>query len=294
MYNDSIRIYTHRGENNLFPENTIPAFKKGLENGATHIESDLRITKDKELILFHDKSAKRIMGIHKLIRECKLFEIKTWNTLTFYKNNSNIENKTSLIINNSIPSSSNNHLLNKSLIIKKIEIPTFEEALQKFSNICFNIDIKDNDEKVVKRVVQYLNKSGNYDRVLLTSFNSRNIKNIFRYKYKGEIGVSKEDLLYLKFLPIGLWKMFSFKGLALQIPIHFKNIYFDKKYLINRAHSLGMRVDYWVVNNPIQAKRLLELGADGIVTDDVLAIKDVVLEFAKNNNRKIIFPKKNI
>jgi glycerophosphoryl diester phosphodiesterase len=65
-------------------------------------------------------------------------------------------------------------------------------------------------------------------------------------------------------------------GQAAQIPTRALGIRLDTARLVERAHALGLVVHYWVINDPHEAKRLLALGADGIVTDDVRAIAPVV------------------
>lgn len=52
----------HRGLSTQYPENTLLAFKKALEAGADGIETDLRLSLDEEVILFHDADLKRITG----------------------------------------------------------------------------------------------------------------------------------------------------------------------------------------------------------------------------------------
>jgi glycerophosphoryl diester phosphodiesterase len=52
-------------------------------------------------------------------------------------------------------------------------------------------------------------------------------------------------------------------------------IRFDRPAFLAKCHSLGLRVDYWVVDDPAEAKRLLDLGADGIMTNDPAAIRPV-------------------
>ena len=47
--------YAHRGASAYAPENTITAFSKGIELGATGIEVDLRKTKDGKIVIFHDE-----------------------------------------------------------------------------------------------------------------------------------------------------------------------------------------------------------------------------------------------
>ena len=52
----------HRGLSAEYPENTLLAFQKALEVGADGIETDLRLSLDEEVILFHDADLKRITG----------------------------------------------------------------------------------------------------------------------------------------------------------------------------------------------------------------------------------------
>ena len=46
--------------------------------------------------------------------------------------------------------------------------------------------------------------------------------------------------------------------------------------MVARCRRLGVRLDFWVVNDAATAERLLGLGADGIMTDDPAAIAPVV------------------
>src|SRR5690606_33130651 len=46
----------HRGTRGLMPENTIPAMIQGLEAGANTIEFDVHITKDSQVVVYHDAS----------------------------------------------------------------------------------------------------------------------------------------------------------------------------------------------------------------------------------------------
>lgn len=49
----------HRGASSYAPENTLPAFYKGLEMGANGIETDIQMSRDGVLFLFHDKMLER-------------------------------------------------------------------------------------------------------------------------------------------------------------------------------------------------------------------------------------------
>jgi glycerophosphoryl diester phosphodiesterase len=49
----------------------------------------------------------------------------------------------------------------------------------------------------------------------------------------------------------------------------------DRAAFIAKCHSIGLRVDFWTIDDPAEAARLLELGADGIMTNDPAAIRSV-------------------
>jgi len=58
-----MKIIAHRGLSQKYPENTLLAFKKAIEAGADGIETDLRLSLDDEIILFHDNNLKHITGL---------------------------------------------------------------------------------------------------------------------------------------------------------------------------------------------------------------------------------------
>ena len=72
-----MNIYAHRGlfNNKTIVENTIPAFKKALKDDL-NIELDIRLTKDKKIVVFHDDSLKRLAGIDKLVKNMTYNELK--------------------------------------------------------------------------------------------------------------------------------------------------------------------------------------------------------------------------
>jgi len=50
----TVDLQGHRGARGLYPENTIPAFKSAIEHKMTTLELDTNLTKDGNLIVFHD------------------------------------------------------------------------------------------------------------------------------------------------------------------------------------------------------------------------------------------------
>lgn len=56
---DHIYVAAHRGWSEKYPENTMEAFRAAIELGVDQIETDIRITADGELVLFHDNTLER-------------------------------------------------------------------------------------------------------------------------------------------------------------------------------------------------------------------------------------------
>lgn len=62
-------ILAHRGLSDIYPENTLIAFKKAFEAGADGIELDVRITRDGEVVVFHDEDLERMAGRNEKISD---------------------------------------------------------------------------------------------------------------------------------------------------------------------------------------------------------------------------------
>ena len=72
----SVQILGHRGSAAPFQENTLEAILYGILSGARMIEIDLRLSKDKEVILSHDENLSKITGVNKNISD------NTWEELS--------------------------------------------------------------------------------------------------------------------------------------------------------------------------------------------------------------------
>jgi len=74
-------------------------------------------------------------------------------------------------------------------------------------------------------------------------------------------------------MPAMLWRQLPFTGSAAQVPTKQGPLRFDRPAFIAKCHSLGLRVDFWVVDDRAETARLLELGADGIMTNDPATLR---------------------
>ena len=75
LTNTSSLILAHRGDSVEFPENTLPSFESAVKKGAHIIETDIHITKDSHIVVWHDDDFKCLNGSDRLVPEYTLEEI---------------------------------------------------------------------------------------------------------------------------------------------------------------------------------------------------------------------------
>jgi glycerophosphoryl diester phosphodiesterase len=248
-----VQIHGHRGSRGDFPENTLYAFKHAIENNVDFIELDLQITKDNEIIIYHDKNinTKICNGISKPIKSLLLKEIKEYDCGS--KKNINFPNQ------QTIPGE---------------KIPTFIELINliqtdyKYKKIMMNIEIKtekslDTDNEVYhfsNTLVKLLHKYNITNDVILQSFDVRALK------YIKEIdSIIKTSYLIEDDLPNIDTLINTSKNLGVKIiSPDYKLI--DKK-IVKKLQENGFEVLPWTINDTIAFKQNIEYGVDGIITD---------------------------
>lgn len=70
------KIYAHRGSSGKYPENTMLAFEKAIEEGAEGIEIDVHLSKDGEVVIIHDETLNKTTEGTGLVKEHTLAELK--------------------------------------------------------------------------------------------------------------------------------------------------------------------------------------------------------------------------
>ncbi|PWL20332.1 MAG: glycerophosphodiester phosphodiesterase [Candidatus Aquiluna sp. XM-24bin5] len=232
------RLFAHRGlaQHAGLDENTIPAFLAALEHGATHLESDTQATADDVAVLFHDEDLNRVAGIDAKIRELSLSEIK------------------SLRLQNGG------------------EIPTLTEALEALPSARFNLDIK--TKPAITPTISAIEALEAHDRVLVSSFSNPIRKSALRDLSKpiatsGSLSTVVAAWLSHRFL-FGLGFAAIVRHVhAFQVPVSRGPIKFATKGFIGRAQRHQTEMHFWTINDPAEMRRLIALGADGIVSDRV-------------------------
>lgn len=248
-------LLAHRGASAERPENTLVAFERAVALGADGVETDAHLTRDGVVILAHDDTARRTTGVDAAWSDLDLAEVRRLDAGHAFVDRDG-----------------------SSWRARGCVVPTLAECLRALPGVCFNIDVKSRRPAMVTAVVSAVRAAGAEDRVLLTSFDEGTLARVRAVGYAGATGLGGRAALLAAFGPLPLARRLT-RGRAMQIPDRLHGVDLGAPWMRARCTALGLRLDYWVINDPARARALLEAGADGLVTDDVAALRPVVTSF---------------
>lgn len=245
-------VIAHQGGEHLAPSNTLESFINGYELGVDVLEFDIHMTRDGHLVAIHDDRVDRTTDGSGLVNDLLLEEIKELDAGHYFKD---LEGE-------------------YSFRGKGVEIPTVEEIFDSLPNMKWNIEIKDTNnpdlyEEIVRTYWQTIKDYGLEGDVLTASFNQDIIDLLIKESEDealvsgGRQEIKKFAVLHFLFLN----RLYKPSVNAIQIPTKDGRISLKSKLLIKGAQKIGMDVHYWTINDPDLMRELLELGADGLITD---------------------------
>ena len=241
---DGLLAFAHRGGAGAWPENTMPAFQGAVDLGYRYIETDVHATRDGVLLAFHDDKLDRVTDMQGVIAEMDYAEVR------------------------------------KARIAGTEPIPLMAEVLSAWPDLRINIDPK--RDNAARPLVQLLKDAKAVERVCINSFSGRRTAGI-RDALGPNLctGMGPLSTARLRFSswagPIG----FVFGGFAegcAQIPVNKYGIPLVDRKLVNRAHELGLQVHVWTIDDPDEMRRLIDVGVDGLMTDEPALMKTVLIE----------------
>ncbi len=233
-------IAAHRGYSSEAPENTIPAFEAAIDHFADYVELDVQETKDGVVIVMHDSDFRRVAGVNKRVWKVDYDEVKTYDVGGWFSEE-----------------------------YAGTTIPTLEEVMiMSKGKLKLNIEIKlkGHEQNLEKSVVELIEKYEMEDECVVTSFQSKALKNVKSFNENIKTG-------YILNVAYGNFSGVKFAD-ALSV-----NYSFASQALINNAHSTGKEVYVWTVNTADAVNEMIQRGADMIITDDPVLARETLTSY---------------
>ena len=156
-------IIGHRGACYYEPENTLRSFKKALQLKCDYIECDVHLSKDKKVVIIHDKTLDRTTNGKGLVNDYNLEELKKLNAG------------------------------------KKEKIPTLQEYIDLLKNKAYMFIELKKCKNIVGKTLEIINKNKIQDKVVLLSFHASYLRKVKKINNKIKTGLlSVRPLLAIK------------------------------------------------------------------------------------------------
>jgi glycerophosphoryl diester phosphodiesterase len=218
-------IVAHRGASKAERENTIAAFHKAKELGAEMVELDVRRTADHKLVVHHDAHIVTESGTTWAV--CKLAKVD-------------------------LPG----------------HVPLLNDALDACEGMEVNVEIKndpqeddfDGSRSVADQVVALLQRRGDGDRMLVSSFDRETIDRV------RELDPSlRTGFLHVMPLPDVATLIASVADSG-HVALHPHRLTVTKEF-VEAAHARSLAVNVWTVDDPDEMRKLADMGVDAIITN---------------------------
>lgn len=256
-------ICGHRGARSVAPENTLLAMIKAYQCGAHCWETDVRMSKDGELIIFHDATLERTTDIatHKLFQDRADFHANQFTVDELRQ----LDGGSWFLVDDPFGTVAGDVVGGgEAEAIRGQQIPLLREILDFTRTHSFpvNLEIKGldtppGDFTVVDRVMEMLRETKTMDLVLLSSFRHEYLYRARELSQSIAIAVLAEEqhppdlISYLRTFPAAAY--------------HPDEAICDAE-LVLQLQQTGFRVNSWTINDMERAQEMLRLGA-GVITD---------------------------
>jgi glycerophosphoryl diester phosphodiesterase len=234
---DPFRIIAHRGASGYAPENTMAAFQRAVDMGATEVETDVCFTRDRRLLLLHDDSLDRTTNGSGLPEDYTLDELKLLDAGSWV-----------------------DERLSWDRAYGGEKLITLQELLDRFGDsLTYHVEIKKPMQGLVPAVIDAIRERGLIDQAFIAAIDDdRSLQEAMRLA--PGIRVASAPVSRIRQLGPGAIEECARHGYAMVTLASFN----QSKELVDLAHSLGMEARSSGIAHREQMIEAAEMGCNGM------------------------------
>jgi len=230
---------------NVGLENTMAAFREAVRRGYRYLETDVHATSDGTLLAFHDLRLDRVTTGSGRIARLPYAQVRT------------------------------------ALINGTEEIPLLSHLLEEFPDTRFNIDVKASG--AIEPLARVVTTHGATARVCVGSFSDRRLRAVRRLLGPGvATAAGPSEVASLRYAPERVNAWLRSPAAVLQVPtghlVAGRRFDLVNRALVERVHATGRHIHVWTIDDAQEMHRLFDLGVDGIVSDRIDTLAEVLAE----------------
>ena len=248
-------VFAHRGGAALAPENTIAAFDRGLEAGADGIELDVRASRDGIVVVHHDGTLDRTTNQTGRVDALDARELARVDAgYRFVQGDRH------------------------SFRGLGVGVPTLADVLRRHRDCRVIVEMKINSAEFAAAVVEVVRSADAMDRVCLGSFGRRALRAARQLAPTLATSAAREEVRWALYRSWCRWPVKRPAYAGYQVPERAEATRVVSPAFVRHSHAAGLGVQVWTVDTEADARRLLEWGVDGLISDR----PDLVVPFVRS------------
>ncbi len=245
-----MKVYAHRGYSGKYPENTMLAFRKAVEEAGTDgVEMDVQLSRDGEVVIIHDETLDRTTNGSGHVGDYTLAELKKLDATKTFAGQ-----------------------------FDKQEIPTFEEFCDwlKGAGILANVELKNSVvyyPELEKKCIDIIRKYGVEKQIIFSSFNHSALFQVKKLAPEFPVGALVENagLAYA-----------GFYGKQNGFQYYHPDFCLLSAEAVRECKENGVGINVWTVNDLKSFEKLVEWDVDGVITNFPRVLHDWLKLQGKN------------
>jgi glycerophosphoryl diester phosphodiesterase len=250
--------FAHRGGAALRPENTIEAFDHGLSLGADGLEFDVHLSRDGVVVIHHDETLERTTDARGPVSAFTADELDRVDAAHWFTTDP-------AAVRPGYPYRG-----------RGLSVPRLRSVLERYRGARLIIELKTASAALAERTIDEVRRADAVDRVVLGSFYWHALNAARRYEPRIPTGAAREETRWALYRSRIRWPLGRTKYREFQVPIRAGSTTIVTPHFIAHAHKAGLPVRVWTVDEASEIERLLDWGADSVISDRPDVAVDVV------------------
>jgi glycerophosphoryl diester phosphodiesterase len=240
----------HRGGRRVAPEETLAAYRDAADTGVDVLEMDLHATSDGVVVCMHDATVDRTTDGSGRIRDITFEQLRGLDAGYWFTTDGG----------QSYPYRGHG-----------ITVPALEEVLETFTDFYFVTEIKQSSPSIVDAVLDVFERTGTADRVVIAATDDNVVEEVREKNPEIFTSLAAGEMLTFATLEAQDERTYRPPSGFLQPPWEVADA-----ELMDRARRFDLKVHVWTVDDRPTMERCIDLGIDGIMTDDPALLESVI------------------
>ena len=239
------RVFAHRGGAALGPENTIAAFDRGLATGADGLELDVQLSADGVVVVCHDQTLDRTTDASGRVDAHTVSALARVDAGYHFTDGRG------------------DHPFRG----RNIGIPTLAEVLQRYREVPTIVEMKVDSGEMGRALADAVRRAGAVDWVCAAGFGMRALRAARHTLPEMASSAGHPEVRLALYRSWAGWPVRRPPFGGYQVPEWAAAVRVVSPRFIRHAHRAGLEVEVWTIDDEADMRRLLEWGADALISN---------------------------